>query len=94
MDQSKEKPTTSPSGATDKTIEREKKFDEEGGDQPQAPSQRAVDDELRHIHEQDQNTTKDMDIPANRNTPPGDGDKTKPSGSEHNDRDAVPVAGR
>ena len=35
-----------PSGATDKTFERETKFDDEGGDQPQAPSQRAVDKEL------------------------------------------------
>ncbi len=43
---SNQQPKTSPSGATDKTVEREKKFDEEGGAQPQAPSQQAVDEEL------------------------------------------------
>ena len=37
---------TSPSGATDREPERAEKFDEEGGDQPQAPSQRAVEAEL------------------------------------------------
>jgi hypothetical protein len=42
-------PKTGPSGATDQTKERVKKFDEEGGDQPQAPSQRAVEEELRRI---------------------------------------------
>jgi hypothetical protein len=37
---------SSPSGATDREPERAKKFDEEGGDQPQAPSERAVEAEL------------------------------------------------
>jgi hypothetical protein len=45
-DQTKENPPSSPSGATDHTTERVKKFDEEGGDQAQAPTQQAVDDEL------------------------------------------------
>lgn len=44
-----EKPVAHPSGATDKTVEREKKFDEEGGAQPQAPSQRQADEELRNV---------------------------------------------
>jgi hypothetical protein len=47
----KEEPGAGPSGSTDKTKEREKKFDEEGGDQPQAPSQSAVDRELQKIEE-------------------------------------------
>jgi hypothetical protein len=38
-----------PSGSTETLKEREKKFDEEGGDQPQAPSQQAVDDELSKV---------------------------------------------
>ncbi len=46
IDRLSQQQKTSPSGATDKTIEREEKFDEEGGDQPQAPSQQAVDAEL------------------------------------------------
>jgi hypothetical protein len=46
-------PKTGPSGSTDKTREREKKFDEEGGDQPQAPSESAVERELRKIHEEE-----------------------------------------
>lgn len=37
---------SSPSGGTDREPERVKKFDEEGGDQPQAPSERAVEAEL------------------------------------------------
>jgi hypothetical protein len=48
----KEEPEAGPSGATDKTKEREKKFDEEGGDQPQAPSQSAVDRELQRVQEE------------------------------------------
>jgi hypothetical protein len=50
--QSNEPPKASPSGATDKTTERKEKFDEEGGDQPQAPSQHAADQELRDLHDQ------------------------------------------
>jgi hypothetical protein len=40
-----------PSGATDKLQERETKFDEEGGDQPQAKSEHEVADELRKARE-------------------------------------------
>lgn len=42
----RDNPPSSPSGSTDQKQERVKKFDEEGGDQPQAASQRAVDEEL------------------------------------------------
>ena len=42
-------PISGPSGATDKPVEREGKFDEEGGDQPQAASQHDVDEELRKL---------------------------------------------
>lgn len=42
----RERPHTSPSGSTDATKEREQKFDEEGGDQPQARSEEEVDNEL------------------------------------------------
>lgn len=56
-----------PSGATVKTEERENKFDEEGGDQPQAASQREAEEAL---------------------------EKSKPTGSEHDDRDQVPVGGQ
>jgi hypothetical protein len=52
-------PTAGPSGATDQTRERVHKFDEEGGDQPQAKSERAVEQELRHIHEGDK---ADLDV--------------------------------
>jgi hypothetical protein len=48
----KENDESSPSGATDRAAERTKKFDEEGGDQPQAPSQAAVDRELRQVQSQ------------------------------------------
>ena len=56
-----------PSGATVKTEERENKFDEEGGDQPQAASQREADEAL---------------------------EKSRPVGSEHDDRNQVPVGGQ
>ena len=59
---------TSPSGATDKTKEREKKFDEEGGDQPQAPSQKAVDEELHKIRKAENPTGRvDGDGPKRPN---------------------------
>jgi len=45
-------PKSGPSGASDRPAEREKKFDEEGGDQPQAPSQQAVDKELQQVQEE------------------------------------------
>ena len=41
-----------PAGATDKVAERATKFDEEGGDQPQAPSQAAVERELQQVQGQ------------------------------------------
>ncbi len=44
-----EEPKAGPSGATDQTKERVTKFDEEGGDQPQAPSERAVEKELERL---------------------------------------------
>ncbi len=40
-------PKAGPSGATDKTTERESKFDEEGGAQPQAESE-GIADKLLH----------------------------------------------
>ena len=46
--------TSGPSGATDRGAERTQKFDEEGGDQPQAPSQGAVERELEQIQRQQQ----------------------------------------
>ena len=48
-DKSTEEPKAGPSGATDKTIEREKKFDEEGGGQPQAASQHEADEALKEL---------------------------------------------
>ena len=48
-----QEPKANPSGATDNTEEREKKFDEEGGDQPQAPSQQEVDAELEKARERE-----------------------------------------
>ena len=48
-----QEPKANPSGGTDKTKEREKKFDEEGGDQPQAPSQQEVDAELEKARERE-----------------------------------------
>ena len=41
-----------PSGSTDRAAERAKKFDEEGGDQPQAPSEAAVHRELQQVQSQ------------------------------------------
>jgi hypothetical protein len=41
-----EVPKAGPSGATDKLTERVTKFDEEGGDQPQAKSEKHVEEEL------------------------------------------------
>jgi hypothetical protein len=52
------KPKAGPSGATDETREREKKFDEEGGAQPQAPSQHAVDEELQRARRKESPRTR------------------------------------
>jgi hypothetical protein len=82
-----------PSGATTKHEERENKFDEEGGDQPQAASQRESDQAL--------NATQAMH--GNRNSSAAssqstasewDRIKSKPSGAEHDDRNEVPVGGQ
>ena len=66
----KEDDASSPSGATDRAAERTKKFDEEGGDQPQAPSQAAVDREMRQVQSQHSQPTaldeEDGDIPVDR----------------------------
>jgi hypothetical protein len=45
--QRKDEPKAGPSGATDNTQEREKKFDEEGGAQPHAKSEREISEELK-----------------------------------------------
>jgi hypothetical protein len=55
QEETQEAPAAGPSGLTDKTKEREEKFDEEGGDQPQAPSEQAVEKELEKIREADSN---------------------------------------
>lgn len=47
-----EAPKAGPSGATDALPERAKKFDEEGGDQPQAKSEEEVAEELRKAREE------------------------------------------
>ena len=52
-DESDKRRKASPSGATDNFAERKKKFDDEGGDQPQAASEDAVAEELRNLHVQD-----------------------------------------
>jgi hypothetical protein len=39
QDESQQAPTSGPSGATDKPAEREKKFEDEGGGQPQGVSE-------------------------------------------------------
>jgi hypothetical protein len=39
QDKSQQTPTSGPSGATDKPVEREKKFEDEGGGQPQGVSE-------------------------------------------------------
>jgi hypothetical protein len=39
QDESHQAPTSGPSGATDKPAEREKKFEDEGGGQPQGVSE-------------------------------------------------------
>jgi hypothetical protein len=62
---SQPKPTSGPSGATDKPTEREMKFDEEGGDQPQAASQQDVDEELRKL-DQAQRPDHPLDKPGNK----------------------------
>ena len=47
-----EVPKVGPSGATDKLTERVTKFDEEGGDQPQAKSEKQVEEELVKVRQE------------------------------------------
>ena len=82
-----------PSGATTKHEERESKFDEEGGDQTQAATQRESDEALKatqpaHGH------SHSSEAPSQSTASDWDRNKSKPSGSEHDDRDEVPVAGK
>jgi hypothetical protein len=82
-----------PSGATAKLEERENKFDEEGGDQPQAASQRESDEALNAMHALE-GKPKSSAAPSQSTASDWDRNKSKPSGSEHNDRDQVPVDGK
>jgi len=80
-----------PSGATTKQEERENKFDEEGGDQPQAASQHESDEAL--------NATQAGPGQRNSSAVPAQGtasdrNKSKPSDAEHDDRNEVPVGGQ
>ena len=82
-----------PSGATANHEERETKFDEEGGDQPQARSEHEADEalnEARGLHR----TPNSSAAPSQSTASDWDRNKSKPSGSEHNDRDTVPVGGQ
>jgi len=92
-EKSEQREKSGPSGATTKHEEREAKFDEEGGDQPQAVSQRESDEAL--------NAIKGVHVTRNSSAAPsestaGDWDrnKSKPSGTEHDDRNQVPVGGQ
>ena len=82
-----------PSGATTKLEERENKFDEEGGDQPQAASQRESDEALNTIqavHGNRNSTAASSQSTASE----WDRNKSKPSGAEHDNRHEVPVGGQ
>jgi len=57
-----------PSGATDRAVERAKKFDDEGGDQPQAPSQAAVDRELQQVQSQHSGSSHQTQVSSPRST--------------------------
>ena len=81
-----------PSGATAKLEERESKFDEEGGDQPQAASQRESDEALNATHALHGNP--DTSAAPSQSTASDWDRKSKPSGREHNDKDQVPVGGQ
>ena len=87
LEQSKK---SGPSGATVKTEERENKFDEEGGDQPQAASQREADEALSAT----QALPNSGAAPSQSTASDWDREKSKPTGSEHDDRDTVPVGGQ
>ena len=49
-------PRAGPSGATDAQTERVEKFDEEGGDQPQAKSEKQVEEELAKARGESEHT--------------------------------------
>ena len=82
-----------PSGATTKNEERETKFDEEGGDQPQAASQRESDEALNATPAA-QSHRHSSAAPSQSPAREWDGNKSKPGGAEHDDRNEVPVAGQ
>jgi hypothetical protein len=82
-----------PSGATTKLEERENKFDEEGGDQPQASSQRESDEALnatQAVHGKPNSSA----APSQSTASDWDMKNSKPSGREHDDRNQVPVGGQ
>jgi hypothetical protein len=80
-----------PSGATTKHEERESKFDEEGGDQPQAASQRESDEAL-NATQTDGN--RKSSAPSQSTASDWDRNKSKPSGAEHDDKNQIPVGGQ
>jgi len=79
-----------PSGATTKLEERERKFDEEGGAQPQAASQRESDEALSAVHGKPNSTA----APSQSTASDWNRDSSKPTGAKHDDRDEVPVGGQ
>ena len=82
-----------PSGATTKPEERESKFDEEGGDQPQAASQRESDEALNATQAEQANRNSSA-APSHSTASDWDRNKSKPSGAEHDDKNEVPVGGQ
>ena len=82
-----------PSGATAKLEERENKFDDEGGAQPQAASQRESDEALNATHALHGKPTSSA-APSQGTASDWGRNTSKPSGREHNDRDQVPVGGK
>jgi hypothetical protein len=75
-------PKANPSGATDKTKERERKFDEEGGDQPQARSQREVDAELEKVRREEKSSASDA-LPIAQDWPLSMGSEGLPHSKPH-----------
>jgi hypothetical protein len=82
-----------PSGATTKQEERESKFDEEGGDQPQAGSQHESDEAL-HAPQAVQEDRNSSAAPSQSTATDWDRNKSKPSGAPHDDKNKVPVGGQ
>ncbi len=62
-----EVPKAGPSGATDRQAERVKKFEEEGGDQPQARSEKQAEEELEKAREANDD---EPHIASTQGTPP------------------------